>query len=76
MVSEARKKHTFLISNWQIVITIFSSGLSRNLFCILHNIPTVVVITRRGHGCDFRIYVWLSVINLRIYAKIFFGIGW
>ena len=40
----------------------------------MRNIPTVVDTTRRWNGCECGIYVWSSVINLRIYAKIYFGI--
>ena len=50
-------------------------GLSRNLLCILQNIPDVVVIMHRGHGYDCRIYMWLDVIDIRIYRKQLCGGG-
>ena len=53
----------------------FTLGLSRNLFCILHNIPTVVSITHRGDGFKWRIYVRLIVIDIRIGNKLWYGGG-
>ena len=50
-------------------------GSSRNLFRILRNIPTVVGITRRGHGCECRIYARLIVIDLCIGTKSCCGRG-
>ena len=50
-------------------------GLSKNLLCIIHNIPNKVVII---HSCDvFKcvIYVWLIIIYLHIGNGIFCGKG-
>ena len=45
-------------------------GLSRNLFCILWNIPTVVSMASRGHGCECIIYARSIVINIHIGTKL------
>ena len=39
-------------------------GLSRDLFHILQNTPTVVGITHRRKGCERRIYAWFIRINI------------
>ena len=49
--------------------------LSRNLFCILQNIPTIVGIMYRGHGCECTIYVFLIVIDVRIHTNYCCGGG-
>ena len=50
-------------------------GLSRNLFCTLWNVPTVVGIACRGNGYECRIYGRSIVINLRIDTKDFYREG-
>ena len=40
-----------------------------DLFYIMWNIPAVVGIKSRGHGCKCRIYVWLIVIYLHKVTK-------
>ena len=44
-------------------------GLGRNLFHILHNIPTVVGITIRGNGYEWIIYDQLIWTNIHIDIK-------
>ena len=44
-------------------------GLNGNLFLILWNIPTVVGMIHRGHGCKWEIYAQLIVTNIYIYTK-------
>ena len=44
-------------------------GSSRNLFRILHNIPTVVGITHIGYSCKCGMYVRLIMIGLRLVIK-------
>ena len=52
-----------------------AAGLSRNLFCILRSIPTVVGIRHRGHGCGCGIHVRLVAIDVCIYTKYCCGGG-
>ena len=35
------------------------AGLSRNLFCILHNVPNVVTIVHKGHNAENTLYAHL-----------------
>ena len=51
--------------------------LSRNLFWILQNIPTVIVITFRGHSCGWETYEMLIVIGIFIHTKLLrWWCGW
>ena len=64
MVTESSKQRMFDIQS-----TYFNHvcvlGLSRDLLCLIVNIPTVVGITHRGHGCGCEVYVLLILICLR-----------
>ena len=51
------------------LVSPFVSGLSRNLFRILKNIPGIVSIKNRRNGGKCIIYVWLVAIDLRTYTK-------
>ena len=42
---------------------------------LIMNIPTVVGITCRGHGCKCGIHVWLIVIYVRVGTKYFCSRG-
>ena len=48
-------------------------SLSGNLFHIMCNIISMVGITHRFHGCEFRVYEQLVLINICIGNKYFYG---
>ena len=54
---------------------IYGFGLSTSLFCILHNITTVVSIILKGHGFECGFYARLIVTNIFINPKLFYGGG-
>ena len=74
-VTEASKQCTSLISDWWIIITPWVLGLSRNLFHILRNIPTVIGIMNMGNSLKCRIYARFIIIDIHIYTKTFCGGG-
>ena len=51
------------------------AGFSRNILCILKNVPTVVGITCKRHGCECEIHERLVSINWRISTKYCCGVG-
>ena len=51
------------------------SGIIRNLFRILKNIPTVVGIMHRGPDCEWKFYAWLIITDLHMGTKICCGWG-
>ena len=53
----------------------FISGLYRNLFRILCNIPIVVGIINGVHILYFMVYTWFVVFGIYIGTKVFFGVG-
>ena len=52
-------------------------GLSRNLFCVLQNNPTLVGETHRGNGWECIIYSRLTILNILIVTEFCCdGFGW
>ena len=51
IVTEAIKHQTCSISNRKIIFTLYALGLSRNLFQIMWNIPTIVGILGSFNSC-------------------------
>ena len=74
LVTESSKQRTHSISDRRIVIMLCIWGLSRNLFCIPNNIPTVVGIMRRGNTCKCGVYDQLIVTDIHIYNKTGWGL--
>ena len=61
-------------SNERMCRKIGCLGLDQ-VFCILRNIPTIVGITCRGHGCEYGIYVQLILIDKHIGNTFYCGGG-
>ena len=74
LVTESSKQRTHSISDRRIVIMLCIWGLSRNLFCIQKNIPTVVGIMQRGNTCKCGVYAQLIVTDIHIYNKTGWGL--
>ena len=68
-MTEDSVQRTRLIPDQRIGITLCIFGLIGNLFFILRDIPPIVGITLRVHGCKCGIYAKLIIIGLRIYTK-------